>query len=63
MKGSQDRRNAFKKIIEAAGYKTNVYEIPLAKLNTSWDQQQQKLTDWLKSLPKPVAVVGYSTSQ
>ena len=60
MKGSQDRRNAFKKIIEAAGYKTNVYEIPLAKLNTSWDQQQQKMADWLKSLPKPVAIMAYN---
>jgi len=60
MKGSQDRKTAFKKTIEASGYKTNVYEIPLTKLSNSWDQQQHKMADWLKSLPKPVAIMAYN---
>lgn len=60
MKGSQDRRDAFKKIIKAAGYKTDVYEISLAKLNNSWDQQQHKMASWLKSLTRPVAIMAYN---
>jgi LacI family transcriptional regulator len=63
MKGSQDRKIAFKKTIEASGYKTNIYEIPLAKLSNSWDQQQHKMADWLKSLPKPAAIMAYNDDQ
>jgi LacI family transcriptional regulator len=53
------RRTGYEKVIHQAGYQCQVYQLP--RRNTGpeiWEQQQARLIDWLKSLPKPAGVMA-----
>src|SRR5688572_31401022 len=58
---SAHRREGFVAAVEAAGFETNVYTMPLPGPATSgpgaWEQQQRRLADWLGALPKPVGIM------
>lgn len=59
---SQHRREGFVAAVKAAGFETNVYTMPSPGPTTSgpgaWEQQQQRLADWLSALPKPVGIMA-----
>lgn len=52
---SERRRTAFVTEVGHAGYECSVYESPRAGLKV-WKQDQTKLVEWLRALPKPVGV-------
>jgi LacI family transcriptional regulator len=59
---SADRRIGFVETVEAAGYWTEVYQLPfpsqLAAGPTPWEHQQAALVRWLEVLPRPVGVMA-----
>ena len=57
---SRQRGMSFTSVIEKAGYKAHSYEYkqPGITHRHSWEQEQEILVDWLKSLPKPVAIMS-----
>jgi LacI family transcriptional regulator len=56
---NQDRRcDYFVRTVVDAGYECQVYcGEQAARGKPTWEQQQQGIVDWLKSLPKPVGVM------
>jgi LacI family transcriptional regulator len=54
---SQRRRNGFVAEVGHAGFECSVYESPRAGLKV-WKQDQTKLVEWLRSLPKPVGILA-----
>jgi LacI family transcriptional regulator len=52
---SQRRRSGFEAEVHHAGFACGAYESPRAGLKV-WKQDQTKLVDWLRSLPKPVGI-------
>lgn len=57
---SRDRGKSFTACIEKAGFKTHQYEYeqPKAEFQHSWEKEQGILVDWLRGLPKPVALMA-----
>ena len=51
-----ERSDSFMQLIEKAGYSCNLF--PSSSREIQWDQEQQHLTEWIKSLPKPVGVMA-----
>jgi LacI family transcriptional regulator len=51
-----ERSDSFIQLIEKAGHQCDVF--PVASREIQWDQEQQQLTEWIKSLPKPVGVMA-----
>ncbi|MDR1052626.1 MAG: DNA-binding transcriptional regulator [Planctomycetaceae bacterium] len=49
------RCNAFRECIAKKCYKIHVYPTPSPK-ETSWSVEQYRLSDWLRSLPKPIGI-------
>ncbi|MBL9163265.1 MAG: XylR family transcriptional regulator [Planctomycetaceae bacterium] len=52
---SQRRRDGFIAEIGHAGFHTSVFESPRAGVNV-WKRDQQRLVEWINSLPRPVGV-------
>jgi LacI family transcriptional regulator len=52
---SQRRRIGFVSEVGHAGFECNVYESPRAGLKV-WKQDQTRLVEWLRSLPKPAGI-------
>jgi len=57
MFGARSRGESFRKTIAAAGFETHFYEQPRARVKRAWEDEQNLMADWLKSLPKPVGVM------
>jgi len=55
---SHGRCTGFVQTIEEAGYKVQIYKQPSLAKNRSWELEQFILTDWLKSLAKPVGLMA-----
>ena len=55
---SDNRKTAFARILEEAGYKCEIYHQPKIKKQRVWEQEQKTLSEWLKKLPKPVALMA-----
>jgi LacI family transcriptional regulator len=55
---SDIRCDAFSKVINENGYSISVYEPVKTKVPFSWKKSQKLLSEWLISLPKPVAVMA-----
>jgi LacI family transcriptional regulator len=57
---SRERGDSFEANIKKAGFKTHHYEYeqPKTELQHSWEQEQDILMDWLKGLPKPIALMA-----
>ena len=53
---SRERGEGFKNTVETAGRTVNEYTSPSAKERRDWAIEQPCMEDWLKSLPKPVAL-------
>jgi LacI family transcriptional regulator len=57
MRWSIDRGKGFCDRVSQAGFETSVYVQPKSKTNRSWEKEQSFVVDWLRSLPKPVALM------
>ena len=54
---SEDRSTEFGKVISQAGFKAHFYEPPQQRSKQAWEYEQMIMADWLKSLPKPIAIM------
>ncbi len=57
---SRERGKSFSARIEKAGFKAHIYEYeqPKTEYKHSWEQEQDILVEWLKKLPKPIALMA-----
>ena len=55
---SQCRRQGYCERLTAAGFSCDVYQPARRQRGLSWQWEQPMVTSWLKSLPKPVAVMA-----
>ena len=54
---SEGRQNSFQQHIERAGFKVDAF-CALPGATDVWQQERQKMTDWLQSLAKPVGIMA-----
>jgi LacI family transcriptional regulator len=54
---SRQRAEIFQKEITKAGYSVDIYKRPKSKIVGMWENEQKYATDWLKKIPKPVAIL------
>ena len=56
---SRERHHWFVNYLEKSNYKVHLYKQPLSRTgkNLSWDKEKNHMTQWLKSLPYPVAIL------
>jgi LacI family transcriptional regulator len=54
------RRDCFSRLTEAAGYCCHQFE---PRRGSPWEREQERLADWLRQLPKPVAVMACNDDQ
>jgi len=57
---SKERLKSFKEAVEAAGYTVAVYQKPMAKVRKLWKDESGVMTEWLRSLPKPLGLMTCS---
>jgi LacI family transcriptional regulator len=55
---SNDRKTDFINFITKSGYPIFVYEQSRYKKYKSWENEQMRMADWLKTLPKPVGIMA-----
>jgi len=53
---SKERRFYFNRFISEAGYKTHNYILPKRIKKNDWENEQQHVSNWIKTLPKPVGI-------
>ena len=58
MPWSRDRGASFARHIKEAGYKTHFYRRPRSKALRSWENEQGRVAEWLKSLPRPIGLMA-----
>lgn len=58
MPWSVQRGENFNRLINQAGFEVRHYTQPASKSLRHWENEQKILADWLKKLPKPVAVMA-----
>lgn len=59
---SEERCEGFRKRIEEAGYKDNLYVYDSQQINSVW-YDPNNLNEWLLSLPRPIAVMAVDDTQ
>lgn len=63
-KYSENRGRAFAEIVEGAGYRCRVYKPGYrAGRKIGWEEQQRRVSRWLNSLPRPVAILTVDAHQ
>ncbi len=61
---SQKRRDTFVRTVAVMGYPCSVHHVgERSSSDASWEQQQDRLSRWIKSLPKPTGVLVVSDPQ
>jgi LacI family transcriptional regulator len=62
---SRERGKSFGQRIAEAGFETFYYEYELHKSEAqqSWEEEQESIADWLKSLPKPIGLMACNDDQ
>lgn len=55
---SKGREKAFGEKIAEAGFETSIYKQPKSRVLRTWQKEQIRIAEWLKSLPKPVGVMA-----
>ena len=53
---SNERKSYFCRFNSEAGYKTHTYLQPKRIKKNDWEKEQQHVTNWIKTLPKPVGI-------
>jgi len=54
---SVHRKQGFVRHINQAGFEVHLFESPLSRIQKSWEEEKHLLASWLKSLPKPIALM------
>lgn len=54
---SRQRQAGFERVVERNGFKTLVHGTPWSKAD-SWENQQQSIGAWVRSLPKPLGLMA-----
>ncbi|HEY5916518.1 MAG TPA: DNA-binding transcriptional regulator [Chryseolinea sp.] len=60
---SRERAEGFEERIQEAGYSVNHYQLKESKTTDLWYYRSSALSDWLKSLPKPIALLSCDDNQ
>lgn len=60
---SDERCDGFWQEVEAAGYGNSFYTYNLQDIDNLWFYEQDKLTDWLRAIPKPIAIMACDDNQ
>ena len=60
---SDERYEGFKRTVEKAGYAETFHAYRMQDISHLWYYERGKLTDWLLSLPKPVAIMTCDDNQ
>ena len=60
---SDERCDGFWQEVEAAGYGNSFYTYNLQDIDNLWFYEQDKLTDWLSAIPKPIAIMACDDNQ
>lgn len=55
-RNQDDRCEMFERLVQAKGHTCHTYPNPPARPK-SWDAEQQSIVRWLKSVPKPIAIL------
>ncbi len=55
---SDERGKYFNDFVFSAGHKTYIYDQPKSRKYKSWHNEQQRMAEWLKNLPKPLGVMA-----
>ena len=55
---SQQRCRGFTDRLKKTGYPVLCYQQPKSRKNQEWDAEQHTLSEWLRSLPKPVGLMA-----
>jgi len=53
---SNDRKLSFCRFNDEAGYQTHIYATPKKVKNYDWEKEQRHVSEWIKSLPKPIGI-------
>lgn len=60
---SDERYEGFKKAVEESGYGDHLSAYRMQDINAIWYYELDRLSDWLRDLPKPVAVMACDDNQ
>jgi len=60
---SDERCDGFRREVEAAGFGGSFYAYRMQEIDMVWYYQQNRLREWLQSLPKPVAIMACDDNQ
>lgn len=55
---SRNRCENFGKRIAKAGFETHIYKQPRSRAKRIWENEQEIMVEWLKSLPKPIGLMA-----
>lgn len=55
---SDNRKTAFASFVQEAGYSCHEYPGSQSKTQQKWAQEQEMVANWLKQLPKPIALLA-----
>lgn len=55
---SRVRQEGFAQHLAEAGFAVHLYEPPRRSARVSWETEQTRIADWLRSLPKPIALMA-----
>ncbi len=58
MPWSETRKEYFAKRVAEAGFKTHFYKQPASKSMRTWQKEQRRMAEWLRSLPKPCGLMA-----
>lgn len=60
---SDERCEGFRREIESAGYGDYFYEYNLQELDRLWYYEREQLAHWIKTIPKPIAIMACDDNQ
>jgi LacI family transcriptional regulator len=60
---SDERCDGFRREVEAAGFGGSFYAYRMQEIDMVWYYQQNRLREWLQSLPKPIAIMACDDNQ
>lgn len=55
---SNERKLHFCNFNNEYGYKTHVYSSPNTRVTYDWEEEQSHVSEWIKTLPKPVGILA-----
>ena len=60
---SDERCDGFRREVEAAGFGSSFYAYRMQEIDTVWYYHRNRLREWLKTIPKPIAIMACDDNQ